>query len=289
MSPIDKTSVNPVSQNVFQSIGKAAGKSLNMHRFEGVDFSPKTLPVRKEIYDTVVKWGNRDPQTFHTPVALDKMKREIGDIRDAQEFGKPSFKAANDVYKAIDAEITRQFPEYAKAMKNYAETSDKLDNLKRTLSLGHNATADTALRKLQSSMRDNVNTSYGGRIALIDELEKLSPGIKERLAGQALSSPIPRGLSKHVSIGQLGAAATLALHNPLLGVPLGAATALSSPRLMGEGALLAGKAIGKVSRATPKTVKEIASKIPTRPLMMTSRGMGMLSDENLMEEIEINQ
>jgi hypothetical protein len=269
----------PVSQNVFQSIGKAAGNALNMHRFNGVDFSPKTAPVRKEIYDTVVKWGSYDPQTFHTPEGLDKMKREIGDIRDGYDLGTPEFKAADGVYKAIDNEIDKVFPEYATAMQNYAKNSKRLDNLSRTLSLGGKATDDTTLRKLQSSMRHDVNTNYGGRLALIDELEKYAPGIKQRLAGQSLNSMMPRGLSKHFGMAQLGGAATLALHNPLLGIPLGLSTAMASPRLMGEAALLSGKVAGKASRATPSSVKEL----PVRHIAKGSRALGMLSDEEEMD------
>lgn len=283
MSAIDNVA-GPVNPNVFQSIGKAAGKSLNMHRFNGIDFSPKTLPVRKEIYDTVVKWGNRDPQTFHTPAGLDKMKREIGDIRDSYDVKTPEFKAANDVYKAIDAEIDKLFPDYAVAMHAYSENSKKLDNLSRTLSLGGKATDDTALRKLQSSMRDNVNTSYGGRMSLIDDLSRHVPGLKERLAGQALSSPIPRGLSKHFGVGQLGTAATLAMHNPLLGAPLALTALFSSPRLMGEAALLSGRAVGGVSRATPQAVKDIAPHLVRRPMLHGSRALGMLSNE--IDELE---
>jgi hypothetical protein len=279
MSGIKGVNALPVSQGVFQSIGKAAGKALNMHRFEGVDFSPKTLPVRQEIYQTVVKWGNRDPQVFHTPEALDKMKREIGDIRDSHELGSPEFKAANDVYKAVDAEIDKAFPEYAAAMQNYAKNSKKLDNLSRTLSLGGKATDDTALRKLQSSMRHDVNTNFGGRMALIDELQQYSPGIKERLAGMSLNSFLPRGLSKHSAGGQLATAGALAMYNPLLAAPLGAGLLFSSPRLMGEAALASGKVAGAVGRRTPKVVKEFAPHMLRRPMLQTSRGLGMLSDE----------
>lgn len=280
MSGISKINANPISQNVFQSIGKAAGKSLNMHRFNGVDFSPKTLPVRKEIYDTVVKWGNRNPQEFHTPEGLDKMKREIGDIRDQFEVGKPEFKAADDVYKAIDAEIDTLFPDYAKAMKNYAVNSKRLDNMSRTLSLTRKSTDDTALRKLQSSMRHDVNTNFGGRLALIDELEQYAPGIKERLAGQSLSAPLPRGLSKHAAGGQLATAGTLAMVNPLFAAPMGASLIASSPRLMGEASFLLGKGAGAINNVTQRVPSVVRRNTPPlRPMLQGSRGIGMLADE----------
>ena len=58
--------------------------------------------------------------------------------------------------------------------------------IERALSLGGKAPVDTALRKLQSTMRNNVNTNYGNRAGMVSDLEKFSDvSLMDKLAGQA--------------------------------------------------------------------------------------------------------
>lgn len=52
-------------------------------------------------------------------------------------------------------------------MKNYENASNLIREIEKTLSLNPKASIDTALRKLQSVMRDNVNTNYGKRGDLV--------------------------------------------------------------------------------------------------------------------------
>jgi hypothetical protein len=113
---------------------------------------------------------------------------------------------------------------------------DYASELKKALNLGNKASVDTALRKLQSVMRDNVNTNYGNRVNYAEMLEQASgKPIMAQLAGQALSSPTPRGLQKVLpSVTGAGAFAL----DPMLLATLPA----QSPRLMGEATILAGKA-----------------------------------------------
>jgi hypothetical protein len=114
--------------------------------------------------------------------------------------------------------------------------------IQKTLSLNSKSSTDTAMRKLQSLMRDNVQTNYGQRIKLGQELEKA--GGKEfmpGLAGQALANLTPRGLQTATALptGYLAYGAA--------GIP-GAAMSLatSSPRAMGEAAYGAGAAARKL-------------------------------------------
>jgi len=117
-------------------------------------------------------------------------------------------------------------------MREYTQSMDQIKEVERALSLGNKASADTAMRKLQSLMRDNVQTNYGQRVRLAKQLEEkggqmMMPGI----AGQALQSVVPRGMSQVTGGGLTG---YLGLTGQL---PQAAtAAALSSPRLMGEAA-----------------------------------------------------
>ncbi len=192
-----------------------------------------------EINEAVQSWVKDNPADFHTPEGVDALKRRIGDIRDSLPFDTPARNAASNVYRAVRDQISNQAPGYARTMKDYEEASDVIEELEKSLSLGQKALPDTALRKLQSIMRNNANTNYGRREALGNILaEKGADTLFPSLAGQALSSPLPRSISGTGSAIGAGYAAMQSL-------PGGALTLLAtSPRLVGEAAYYAGKAAG---------------------------------------------
>jgi hypothetical protein len=114
--------------------------------------------------------------------------------------------------------------------------------IERALSLGDRASADTAIRKLQSLTRNNANTNFAYRKELANALktqggEDLMPA----LSGQALSSWTPRGLAGQGTALGIGATGALTV-NP------GAAALLplTSPRTVGLGAYGMGKLAGKI-------------------------------------------
>jgi hypothetical protein len=160
---------------------------------------------------------------------LDALKKAIGDIRDATEFGSAGRKAADTVYNSVKNEIAKQAPTYAKTMKSYSEASDLITEIEKALSLGNKASADTSMRKLQSLMRNNVNTNYGNRLNLASELEQQGgANILPAVAGQAMSSAAPRGLQGLAATGT----GALGIVNPAVL----AALPFQSPRLVGEAA-----------------------------------------------------
>jgi hypothetical protein len=90
---------------------------------------------------------------------------------------------------------------------------------------------------LLSLTRDNVQTNYGQRTKLAQQLEQaggqvMMPGV----AGQALQSKVPRGLSQ-ITGGGLPLLAALGGNIP----QAAGMAAISSPRLMGEAAYRAGQ------------------------------------------------
>ena len=85
-------------------------------------------------------------------------------------------------------------------MEGYAEASSLLDEIKKSLVGGEKASADTALRKLQSVMRNNVNTNFGARLENFRTLDSIDDlFLAERVAGQALSSLGGRGIAGQIS------------------------------------------------------------------------------------------
>ena len=237
---IDFTGIN-------KSLADAKDKVMYGSQVKNPQAAEALSSMQKEIGD----WNKLDPAQYHTPEGMDALKQKIGGIVESIPFeAKTARMVGNDVYNSVKSEITKQAPEYAKTMKDYVAASDQIKEIERALSLGQKSSVDTAMRKLQSLMRNNVNTNYGNRQALARQLEQMGgKDLMPALAGQALNSPTPRGLQ---ALGATGTGVA-AFFNPSV-LPLLAA---QSPRLAGEAALAAGR-VAKVGRAGADAAKRVA-------------------------------
>lgn len=235
----DKSVIN------FAPIEKAVDSLKTMGSFKGQVINKNASGTVDEISGLVNQWKGLDPAEYHTPEGLDALKKAIGDIRDATQFGTPGRKAADTAYNSVKSQIEFQAPAYAKVMKDYSQASDALLEIERALSLGNKAAADTSMRKLQSLMRNNVNTNYGNRLGLAKTLEGNGADILPAVAGQAASSFTPRGLQGLAATG----AGVASLTNPLTL----AALPFTSPRLMGEAAY----GLGAMNRGIGKAASKV--------------------------------
>lgn len=189
--------------------------------------NPDAVAVHTRITELVNDFRNLPPNE-RTPQALDALKQSIRDIQQGTQQGTLARGVADDVYGATRQEIVNQVPSYADAMRDYAQASDNIDEMRRTLSINDRASTDTTLRKLQSTMRNNVNTNYGQREVLLDQLARYQPDLPPALAGQSLNAWAPRGLMR-------GAAGAGAVYGVMTSNPAALAAApFTSPRLMGE-------------------------------------------------------
>lgn len=271
----DKTVIN------FAPIDKAVQSLKTMGSFKGQTINKNAAGTVDEIAGLVDNWKGLDPAEYHTPEGLDALKKAIGDIRDATQFGTPGRRAADTAYNAVKSQIEFQAPTYAKVMRDYSQASEALTEVEKALSLGNKAAADTSMRKLQSLMRNNVNTNYGNRLDLAKKLEEQGADILPAVAGQAASSWTPRGLQ--------GLAATGAGFASLMNPATLAALPFTSPRLMGEaayglGALsrglggAAGAVGGKASKLLPRNsmglldFDSMAPILSTVPVISATRG-----------------
>lgn len=221
----------------FGDVDNALKNATNKVTFKGEIVNKTAAEKLQEAKDIVNKWKNLDPAEFHTPEGLDALKKQVGDVLEGIPFEqKVARSSIGDIYSSLKTTIQKQAPTYAKTMKAYSEASDQIKEIERALSLGKKASVDTATRKLQSLMRDNVQTNYGQRTKLAKELESIGgqefmPG----LAGQALSSAIPKGLQGVASLP------TSYLAYGAGGIPAALGNfALSSPRAVGEATYAAG-------------------------------------------------
>lgn len=218
-------------------ISKAMEEASNIQRFKGEDLAKSAAQTRQALQQTVDHWAELDPTEYHTAEGMDALKQQIGDILQEAKPGTPSATMAGKVYNSVKDTIQEQAPTYAKVMSDYSDASDAVRNIQTELSL--NLSPATALRKLQSALRDNANTSWGQRADYVGQLgNNGAPELMPALAGQALSSPLPRGLARYGDVVlELG---LTALNSPagLLALPA------ASPRAVGEGAY----ALGALSR-----------------------------------------
>jgi hypothetical protein len=229
----------------FNDIDSAINKVKGRGYFEGKSKDPAAASAWQELKTVVDDWKSGDPATYHTVEGVDALKQAVGSIRDSLPYNTPARNAANEVYSAIRGEITRQAPDYARVMSEYETASDLLNEISTTLSQNPKASIDTQVRKLQSILRNNANTNYGRRVELGEMLaDQGASNLFPQLAGQAMSSFSPRGLS-----GALAGAGALYSTVPNLAqglTPTGALQlASTSPRVVGEMAYAAGQVAGK--------------------------------------------
>ena len=221
----------------FKGIDQALNDAQNLGVFKGKVTNQGLVDQVNKIKTIVDDWKAQNPADFHTPEGMDQLKRTIGIELENIPFEQDTLrKAVGGIYSSVKDEIKKQAPVYESVMKKYSEGLDQASELKKALSLGNKSSIDSSLRKLQSVMRDNVNTNYGNRVNYAEILEQASgKPIMAQLAGQALSSPTPRGLQKLLpSVSGISGLAV----DPLFLATIPA----QSPRLMGEATILAGKA-----------------------------------------------
>jgi hypothetical protein len=219
-------------------------QSLTVKGVGGVSASKvgqKTLDDVAEIKAVVDEWKTK-PE-LHTAEGLDALKRRIDDVY-RQDMSNEAKSILTQTRGAVKQTIVKQDKNYAKTMKDYEEGLSLERELEKALSLGDKASADTAIRKLQSLMRNNANTSYAYRQELANILRnETGTDLMPALAGQSMQSFTPRGIQKLVpslTAGSgVGAAAVGA--GPAALIPL-ATLPLQSPRVVGEAVYGAGRA-----------------------------------------------
>lgn len=233
----------------FGDIDKAINDAVPLVSFKSQVKNAKSAEVLQKISDEIEAWKKLDPAEYHTPEGLDALKQKIGGIVESIPFEE---KTANLVgkrlYGAVKSSIDKQAPTYSKVMKQYADSTEQINEIERALSAGRKSSADAGMRKLQSLMRNNASTNYGSRLQMAEVLQNSgAPNMMPALAGQALSSLTPRGL------GSVPAAAT-ALGGVATANPAAIAALLAqSPRVAGELAYYLGKGGGAVGRGAQLT------------------------------------
>ena len=226
----------------FDDVDNTLKNAKNSISFKGKIKDDEAFKVYNELEDEVSRWKKLNSDEYHTPEGLDALKQRIGAITARIPYQDAnSVRIGNDIYNSIKETISKQAPTYSKVMSDYSEASEQIREIEKALSLGNKATADTALKKLQSITRNNVSTNYGQRLNLAQQLEQEGgkPFISG-LAGQALSAPTARGLA---GLGELGTLIST-FYNPYTAL----AIPFQTPKLVGMGLYKAGQVGEKLAK-----------------------------------------
>ena len=251
----------------FAPISDAMNSVSKMGSYKGQQINKNAAGTVQDLSDAVNNWASLDPTDFHTPEGLDALKQAIGDIRDSTQFGTAARRAADSVYNSVKNEISKQAPTYAKVMKGYTDASEALREVEKTFSMGEKASKDTALRKLLSLMRNNVNTNFSNRTDVAKRLaDHGAADLLPSIAGKSMSSATPRGLQAVTAAGTGLYGAT----NPAYL----AALPFQSPRLMGEAAYGLGRVSGGVGAVANRGQKAAS--------LLATQHPGLLSFEDMV-------
>ena len=268
--------------NVYRSIYDTLRSNMTTrgNRFTGGDSGRNMM---QEVLGIVREYV-QDP-ALHNLEGLDGLKRELSLLE--HTIGPQPVRGARNanrlltrVVDGVRQEIVRLEPSYAQAMDDYNEFGGLRDELEQSLSLHDKASWDTTLRKLQSTMRNNVQANYGARTQLLDEIDAvqrparapqpgqrgrpaLNPGtLRAELAGQAANTWMPRGIARAggafaVPAGITALGVTLA-NNPAYAALAAPFIPAASPRLVGEVAGLLGdgaRVVDSAAAASPEIAR----------------------------------
>lgn len=244
----------------FNAVLQAIRKGKEMSMSGNIVKRPNVLKYVEEAEKAVKEWIAGDPKVNHTAAGFDDLKQRLDDIYQSIPMENRAAQAAVlQIKKQLQNSINKQAPFYAKYMKEYSKAMETISEIQKSLSMGKRASAETKLRKLQSVMRDNVNTGYGSRAEMVKMLDEEGANIIPRVAGQSMQSWMPRGIQGATT--PMMSLAGLATGN----VPAGlVGLAAGSPRLVGEMSHALGRA-GQVADPIAATLRQM-----DRPTIMNA-------------------
>lgn len=251
----------------FAKIEKAINDLLDQKKYKGIyTISDKAINKVKSIQKHIATW--KANKGLHNAKGINELKKKI----DAEY---PTGIAVGDtgvivtqIRNVVKDAIVKQVPDYKNVMKAYENAISLEQKLIKELSLGNKRAAGTTLKKLQSIMRDNVNTNFGQRFDFVKKLDEagLNKNIIPALAGQSLQQFTPQGLQRLTGTSTFGAGAT-GLVDPISTVGLLAA---QSPRIVGETAFK----LGQASKYAGGLVNPLAT------TSRVTRPFGLLQNQN---------
>lgn len=185
--------------------------------------SPTDQSQLNILFEDLKKWGENPEDLL--PKNVDKLKQILGEYY-SENSNIRAIVAAT--YSKARRVLVDNVPGYEKMVGDYESSTKIIKEIERALSLGNKAMADTAIRKLTSTMRD----SFTFRKDLLSKIEE-STGrdLSSQIAGLSMQPFAPRGLiGGGLDVGLISQMIYAHKFSPMLATVLLA----SSPRISGE-------------------------------------------------------
>ena len=203
----------------------------------------ENTPAVKRLREIDKLMDTFESNEWNSVYDLDILKKEIDALMGEASTG--AGRSANSMTSTVRNELRREIirvdPEYKSVMEGYEAAITLEKELGKDLGLMAGHTQASALRRLQQALKDGVNTGFGNRAANVNVLD---PSLTPALAGSALRPGVPVGQAR------IGSPAAAALISGFQGnIPALGYLASSSPRLVGEGTVLAARAANVASPA----------------------------------------
>jgi hypothetical protein len=232
----------------------------------GEEATKKLAKIRKHISD----WQSNP--SLHNAKGMDVLKRKIDSEFPGLGASRDAGMVVTKIRNIVKNQIVKQAPDYAKVMNAYEDAIKLEQKLMKELSMGNKASASATLKKLQSAMRDEVNTNFGSRLDAIKTLESVDDVLLlPQLAGQSLRSIFPRGIGRALAGG--GGALTIGgLIDP---ITLVTSLTASSPRIVGEAVNKAGM-ISRPFSALANANSKLPSLLQAGNITKLPRATGLL-------------
>lgn len=218
ISPVTKAVDNGLSG---LKIGKNPDGTLDFSRSK-IRFNTSAQNDVNTIYNEMKTFGLKAGDRSAT--GIDDLKQSFYDL----DKPSSSVRAFTTSVAKTTRGVLENAPGYSKAMKDYADVSDQIKNIKQSLSLGDKASVETSFKKLTSSLKNN-----DFRRQVIQELDQTTGGnLLPKIAGHQLSSIVPRGLA---GVAEGGIASVSGMLRGAGGIlPLLGLAITTSPRVVGE-------------------------------------------------------
>ena len=194
-----------------------------------------------QIMDMIDDWKTK-PEGL-TPLGLDSLKQQLDNYyAENTRIGA----TVSGLRRTIKDILNDNVPEYKQMTSGYEKSSVLIREIDKAFSLNKRSSADTAIRKLMTTMREDLDF----RRNLIKQVEQSTgKNIEQILAGVSMQELMPSGLvGKSVVAGSLGYLLFGGFDPKLVGI-----LAMSSPRVVGEFANLLGRFARQGKKIIPST------------------------------------
>ena len=188
----------------------------------------------KELDSALKSYAQLPPDKLNSQV-VQNLKKKAANLYDDSSQVRGF---AETVRKGVDDILSADIEGYRQANEDFSQLSGLIKELNKELSL-KNENTSTTFRKLVNTLKGANNEK---RARLVAVLDKYGAGdILDQIAGLNVSKMTSNGITPSFLGGGL-AFSDLATPAKIAGLPA------FSPRLVGEGANLAGKAVGKIEK-----------------------------------------